>query len=654
MKIQTYLEYISLTSKLAEYNRLYHSGETSPITDEEYDRIRKDLIDWETENPDQVMDISPTFKVGYIAPDKRKEELRHEYRMLSMENALDEVEAQSWINLWVAKFGPDVKVIGEFKYDGMAISNLFIDGNFTRALTRGDGEFGEDITRHASVFLPDKIEAQGTVEIRGEAIIKKGWLEFMNQGPEKFANSRNAVAGLLRRNDTGRFQQGITFVPYDIEGPDFVFNAYTDKLEVLKQLGFGMLSCFILTPEGIHDVFKQIHEIRTRGDIPFDIDGMVFKIDDTAKQMELGETNHSPRHAFAYKFPPVTGKCRLLDVIFQVGRTGEVAPVAKVTATPLMGVIVTSVFLHNEERMKERNIAIGNTYEVWRSGDVIPHMGKLLESVPDARSVVFPDNCPCCGTLLVKRGAAYYCPNESGCTAQVKAAIAHAVSRDALNLDGLAEQTIELMLKAGIIRCTADIFTLTTAQIASLDGFTIFSAEKLKWSAVHALEQTFDRFIIALGIMEVGKTTARKLAQRIFKHEVLFQLDTPEKILELKVPDIGPSTAASIANYFANPQKRNDAVTLYQQLIIAEMGEVQQIEGVSGKTFVFTGKFSDTRETLENKVLASGGHISTSISSKTDYVVAGERAGSKVRKARLLGIDVIDERTFLSFFENMQ
>ena len=654
MTINNYLDYISACTKLSEYSRSYYAEGKSEISDEEYDRLRKEVIRWEKQNPDKTLDISPVYKVGTPAkPENKKEELRHEYRMLSLENALDRDEAEAWIRIWIAKYGENLNVIGEFKYDGLALSLRYIDGVFTRALTRGDGEYGEDVTVHAVPFVQDKIEAKGVVEIRGEAFLKREILEFMNSGEEKYANCRNAVSGLFNRKTPGPFNGAITFTPYDIEGPEFTFNSYSDKLEVLKQLGFQSLSCFVMSsPLAIHTVFEKIHEIRSKGDIPYDIDGMVFKIDDMAKQIELGETTHSPRWAFAYKFPPVTGRAKLLDVVFQVGRTGEVAPVAKITATPLLGVVVTSVLLHNEERMNDRNIAIGNTYEVWRSGDVIPHMGKMVEEVENAEKVSFPKHCPACGSELVKRGATYYCENSARCPAQLKASIAYAVSRDVLNIDGLAEQTIELMLKAGLIHRTADIFKLHDAEIATLEGYTEYSANKLRRAILNSLHTTFDRFIMALGIMDVGKSTARKLAQRIFKSEVLFELDTPEKVLALNVGDVGPSTAANIAKYFSDVQKRNDAIDLFRCLTIPEMGETIPIEGVTGKTFVFTGSFSDTREAYENKVLAAGGSISSSISSKTDYCVAGDRAGSKLRKANLIGVEVIDERVFLSFFEN--
>ncbi|BAW19135.1 putative DNA ligase [Ralstonia phage RP12] len=647
--INDYLSYVSLVSKMAEYHRAYHIDGTELIPDHEYDKLRKELIAWETKHPDKTLELSPTFKVGAIKASNKNEHLRHEFPMLSLENALDEDELQSWINLWSTKFDPEVKVVGEFKYDGMALSLLYIDGIFSRALTRGDGEYGEDVTKHAAQFVRDRIDAKGMVEVRGEALIKKAWLEFMNTGPDKYANCRNAVAGMLNRDQPNNFTHGISFVPYDIEGADFVFNAYTDKLETLKNLGFSMLSCFLLSPISIQEVFDSITEIRERGDIPFDIDGMVFKINDTAKQAELGETSHSPRWAFAYKFPPTKGECTVVDVVFQVGRTGEIAPVAKITATPLMGVVVTSVSLHNEDRMRERQIAIGNSYEVYRSGDVIPHFGKLIKAVPDARPVVFPTNCPCCQTPIVKRGAAYYCENPH-CEAQAVASIAYAVSRDVLDVDGLAEQTIDLMLKAGIVKCAADLYKLEVAEIAKLEGYTEYSAAKLHRAIWNSRDTTMDRFIMSLGILEVGKSTARKLAQRILKHQALFELDTPDKVLELKVPDVGPSTAANIAAYFSNPQKKQDAMDLHARLHIPEMGEIQTIEGVAGKTFVFTGKFPESRDTMENKVLAAGGLVSGSVSAKTDYVVVGERPGSNARKANLLGIEIIDYRVFLSLF----
>jgi DNA ligase (NAD+) len=340
--------------------------------------------------------------------------------MLSLENALNADEFASWYNLWTQMFGPDVEVIGEFKYDGVAISVLYIDGMFIRALTRGDGEYGEDITRHVSLFVPNEIPVTGVVEVRGEAIVRNTHLDVINLGKEKYANARSAAVGLLNpsRKEVSHHTNGMTFIPYELEGPDFIFNCYTDKLEILKDLGYTMLSCFIITAGKIQEVFETIAEVRKRGDIPYEIDGMVFKINDIDKQMKLGETNHAPRHQFAYKFPPITGECRLLNVVFQVGRTGEIAPVAKITATALMGVVVTSVLLHNEDRMRERGIAIGNTYEVYRSGDVIPHMGKLIKTCGHPQEVNFPHECPSCGSPVVKHGAFYYCEYKHHCPAK--------------------------------------------------------------------------------------------------------------------------------------------------------------------------------------------------------------------------------------------
>jgi DNA ligase (NAD+) len=652
--ITNYLEYVTLCSRMAEYHRTYHKEGTSPIPDVEYDRLRKDLIRWETENPDKTLEISPTFKIGFIEPTRRNEELRHEYEMLSLENALNQDEHQSFVNLWVTKFGPDVEVIGEFKYDGLAISLRYVDGQFIRALTRGDGEYGEDVTQHMARCVPESIMAMGEIEIRGEAIVNKKALETVNaMAGEKYPNARTAVCAIVNpnRKEPSRHGFAVSFIPYDIEGADLVFNKYTEKLETLKQLGFQMHSCFTMTPGKIQEGFEQITTVREAGDLPFEVDGMVFKINDGKLQLELGETNHSPRWAFAYKFPPIVGICTLLNMVFQVGRSGELAPVAKITATSLMGVLVTSVLLHNEERMKERKIAIGNDYEVWRSGDVIPHMGKLVKEVPYAQEVNFPSCCPACNTIVVKRGATYFCPNTAGCPAQSVATIAYAVSRDVLAIEGMAEKTVQLMLDAGLIRCVADIFKLNKHDIQKMHGYTEYSAQKLWYAIYQAKKTSFDRFIMALSIPEVGKSTARGLAQRIFKRPALFDLTTPEKVLELKARDVGEVTANNIANYFSDPVKRDNAQELLKMLEVPEMGEVESIPGVAGKTFVFSGKFSEPREVYENKVLAAGGYISSSLSPVTTYLVVGERAGSKVRKAKVLGIDPIDERVFLSLFE---
>lgn len=649
--INSYLEYISAVSKLAECSRIYHTGGQSPLTDAEFDQLRKDIITWEAANPDRTLELTPTQQVGYIEPENIKETQRHEYPMLSLENALDIDEAESWIQAWVAKYGPDVKVIGEFKYDGVALSLTYIDGVFVRALTRGNGEYGEDVTIHAARFVKERIDAQGTVEVRGEAIVKKAWLEFINSGDQTYANSRSAVIGLLGRDEPNDYTNGISFVPYDLEGPDFVFTAYLDKLETLKNLGFSMHSCFILKPSGIHEVFEVIAKEREKDAIPFEIDGMVFKLNDEALQHELGETSHSPRWAFAYKFPPVKGECTVVGVEFQVGRSGEIAPVAKITATPLMGVVVTSVNLHNEDRMRERKIALGHVYEVYRSGDVTPHLGKLLKPDPNATPVNFPEHCPSCGSRLVKRGASYYCTNTWDCRDQIKASIAYAVSREALNIDGMAEKTVELLLEAELISRTVDLFSLGINDLMTLKNYTGYSATKLYLAIQDARATKFDRFILALGIPEVGKATARKFAQHLHLHQVLFELDTPEKVLELKIPEVGPSTAASIAAYFSHPVSKRDAMDLYTALDLPpEVGKITPIDGVTSKVFVFTGRFSESREFLENKVLAAGGRVATTVGQNTDYVVAGQEAGSKLRKAQILNIEVIDERVFLSLF----
>lgn len=653
--IKNYLDYVTLCTRMAGYHRTYHKEGSSPIPDVEYDRLRKDLIEWETNNPNQTLDISPTYKVGHIDQERRNDELRHEYPMQSLENALDEEERKSWTNLWITKYGSDVEVVGEFKYDGLAISLRYIDGSFIRAMTRGDGEYGEDVTKHVAQFVPESIPAEGIIEIRGEAIVKKKALDLINTGRgEKYSNARSAVAGIVNpnRTDVSRWANYVSFIPYDIEGADLVFATYTDKLETLKQLTFEMSSCFIMTPDKIEEGFRQIQAIREAGDIPFEIDGMVFKLNSMKYQLELGETSHAPRHSFAYKFPPIVGECQLMSVVFQVGRSGEIAAVAKITATPLMGVLVTSVFLHNEDRIREKKIKIGNVYEVFRSGDVIPHIGKLIKEVEGAEEIVFPCKCPSCNSPVVKRGALYYCSNTVSCPAQNVATIANAVSRDVLAIDGLAEKTVQLMIDAGLVKCVADIYKLTAEQMMKIHGYTEYSAWKM-WSAINASKQTtFDRFIMALGIPEVGKVAARSLAQRIFKRSVLFDLNTPEKVLELKVPDIGPVTANNIATYFSDPLRKYNAEELLRLLNIpAGAQAVEPIEGVAGKTFVFSGSFSEPKDILENKVLAAGGFVSSSISGATDYLVVGERAGSKLRKAKTLKIDTMDERVFRSLFE---
>ena len=652
--INNYLEYISQVTKLAEYHKAYHQDGKSLITDGEYDALRKELLQWESANPDQTLELSPTLKVGYLDKDRQQEEFRHDNPMLSLENALNETQMQVWATEWARLYGPEVEVIGEFKYDGIAIALRYLDGIFIRALTRGDGEYGEDVTQHVAKFVPEQISINGAVEIRGEAIIKHSNLDWINSRDTPYANCRSAVVGIVNpnRKDVSYNAAYVSFVPYDIEGAELVFDKYSQKLDVLKQLDFKMLSCFVITPEKIQDIFVQVKSLRDNDTLGIDIDGIVYKINDISKQTELGENSHSPRHAFAYKFPPITAECRITSVVFQVGRSGEVTPVAKITATPLQGVVVTSVSLHNEEKMLERNIAVGHKYLVYRSGDVIPHLGKHIPSDTDSPPISFPTKCPSCACQLVKRGAAWYCDNNTACHDQIKAAIAYAASVDVLNIENMAEQTVSLLLRSNVIRCTADIFDLEMADIAALNGFTDYSAKKLYYSIYAAKNTTFDKFIMALGIPEIGKSTAKKLGQKIFVRKAIFDLDTPEKVLELKIPDVGLVTANNIAKYFSDPKRRADAEALLKQLVVPDMGEAFPIPGIYAKSFVFTGRFQEARELLENKVLAGGGRVTGSVSASTDYLVAGDKPGSKVNKARILNVEIIDERTFLSLFEN--
>lgn len=656
MIIKNYLDYVALCTKLAGYHQQYHVDGKSDLPDEEYDKLRKELMAWEAANPDQRLDLSPTLKVGGIKEESKKEENQHEYRMASLENALNKEQAVAIIKGWDKALGHnDYKLVGEFKYDGMGISLKFIDGSFTKSLSRGDGEYGEDITKHVSHFALKHIPIGGVVEVRGEAVIEHAWLEYMNlNGDTVYANCRNAVAGLMNRNLPNKFTHGIKFIPYDIVSSDMVFATQLDKLTALKDLGFDMVSCFSLPATGVHDLFRTMARMREDGSLPFDIDGAVFKINDVKQQQLLGSTSHSPRWAFAYKFDPVKAVCEIVGVVFQVGRTGEIAPVAKITATSLMGVIVTSVSLHNEEKLLKMEIAISNRYEVYRSGDVIPHFGNLVEKKVGAEPIKFPTCCPSCNEPITKIGAVNYCTNHTLCPAQQVAKIAYAVSRDVLDIEGLAEQTIELLINANLISCTADLFSVRVDEIAKLEGYTEYSANNLRMAIAKAQSQSFDRYIAALGIMDVGKSTARKLAKHIGNGHALFKLTDADYIVKMKIPDVGPSTAKNIAEYFSNPQLLDHAKRLHAWLIIPEeITTAIHVPGITGKSFVFTGSFSVPREQMEEKVVLAGGEAKSSVSAKTDYCVVGDKPGSNAKKADMLGVNVIDERVFLSLFENL-
>lgn len=650
--INSYVEYITVCGNLQKWIEAYYEGKEL-VDDGTYDFWRKATIAWEEQYPETKINGSPTYKVGFIKEEDKEGDTKHTRPMLSLENALDSKEAQVWIDKWKKQFDETLMVVGEFKYNGLAASVTYVDGHLTRVLSRGDGEYGKDITATGAQFIKKEIQAKGVVEIRGEIILDKTRYKQIGELNE-YANALSTAVAIVNSNSKsgiGSFAVCLSFIPYDITGSDFVLMHHSEKLDLLRQLEFYKLSYMLGPIDGIHSVFNAIKEVRDTA-LEYEIDGVVFKVNELSKQVKLGATAHHPLHSFAYKFPPLIKTCIIRDVTFQVGRSGEICPVAKITPTTLQGVVVTSVSLHNEERLNDRKIAIGNSYEIFRAGDVIPHLGTLVMKKSDAIPVVFPTNCPCCSNALVKRGVTYYCDRGNACKDQLVASIAYVVSREVLDIDGLAEKTISMLVDADLVKCPADLYDLTVKDIEQLDGYSQYSAEKLYTTLALGKETSFDRYIAALCIPGVAKSTARNIAQHLYFPEILFSLTTQTTILELKIPDIGPVTAMNIASYFSNEEKRIDAWDLFKSLRLITKHIAAPIDGVTGKTFVFTGTLSTNRFQLANKVLTAGGFVRTTVNNNTDYLVVGEGPSGKVRTAELLQIEIIDENVFLSLFEN--
>lgn len=653
MLISNYVEYITACSNLTMWNNTYREG-IATVSDDVYDSVRRAVQKWEEAHPENKLTDSPTEHVGSIVVEENKiGDNKHSSKMYSLENALDAEEAKIWIDRWQLGRDETLVIIGEFKYNGLATSATYIDGQLRKVLTRGDGEYGVDITEIAELYMAETIDATGLVEIRGETILpKEAYQDFFSE----YANPLSAAVGVIgSKGATRSLARHLVFIPYDIITKDYQFDYHSEKLDLLRSFGIYGLTYFRGPAETIVELFASITERRDTI-TNYEIDGMVFKINSLAIQKELGYTNHHPLHSFAYKFPPLIKPCVIKEVVFQVGMSGVITPVAKITPTKLFGTTVTSVILHNEERMRNLKIAVGNSYEVFKAGDVIPSLGKLLSEVPTPIYTEFPTNCPCCSAHLVKEGAHYFCKNAQ-CKDQLVASIAYAVSREVLNIKGLAEKTISLLIDAGLVKSTADIFRLDTDEVAKLEGFTYHSAYKLNTAIQNARYTGFDKYIAALGIPDIGIVTSRRVADQLPVREVLFSLNIPDRVLELKIPSVKHALASNIANYFSSPEKLAAAKDLASVLALKHNPtsiEVNPVSSVTGKSFVFTGSFSVPKEVLKNKVLVAGGILREDVSGRVDYLVVGDKPGDKLRKAELLQIDVIDERTFLSLFEEAE
>ncbi|NPA52667.1 MAG: DNA ligase (NAD(+)) LigA [Aquificae bacterium] len=646
------------------------------ISDYEYDQLFKLLKELESRFPDLVTPDSPTQRV---ASELTKEfpQVKHLAPMLSLENSYNEEDLREFDRRVRELTGLEiVEYSVEPKFDGAGIALVYENDVLVRGATRGDGTVGEDITPNIKTIktipLSAKFSKYGikTVEIRGEVLMRKDVFKKINEerleeGLPPFANPRNAAAGSLRlqnpkevaKRKLEAFVYQITYA-VDFQNQNLLgtkIKTHYEAIKMLHNLGFRTPLKEMKICKGIEEVIEYCREWeKKRDDYPYEIDGMVIKVNDLSLHEKLGFTSHHPRWAIAFKFKARQATTRIIDVVFQVGRTGAVTPVAKLEPVEIGGVIVSSVSLINEEFIKEKDIRIGDLVLVERAGDVIPYIVKVIKEARTGKEkpIVFPKNCPSCGSPLVKPPgeAVWRCININ-CPAQVVERIAYFASKDAMDIRGLGKSIVKRFYELGFLRRIPDIYRLPYDKIKQLEGWGEKSVENLRKSIEESKNRPIHRLITGLSIRYVGKVTAKKLAEYINCVEELKDWTVEE--LE-KIPDIGYVVAKSIYDFFHNEE---NVKTIYE---LKELGvktckdkeEQKKSDILKGKSFVFTGTLECcSREQAQEIVEELGGRVSSSVSRKTDFLVVGENPGSKLEKAKKLGVKVINEEQFLKMIK---
>lgn len=651
-----------LRTELDRANHQYYVLDQPELPDAEYDRMFLELQRIENEHPDLITPDSPTQRVGGQAASGFAPVI-HAVPMLSLNNGFADEDVTAFDRRNAEALGYlDVEYACELKFDGLAIALRYEDGRLVRAATRGDGATGEDVTQNVRTIRSIPLKLKGAhlprvVEVRGEVLMFKRDFEKLNArqreaAQREFANPRNAAAGSLRQLDPKiTAQRPLSFFSYGIGELDGIEMPETHSavLDWYGELGLPVCAerAVVVGALGLLEFFGRIGE--KRRSLPYEIDGAVYKVNRRAEQDRLGFVSRAPRFALAHKFPAEEAMTELLDIYVNVGRTGAITPVARLKPVFVGGVTVTNATLHNEDEVRRKDVRIGDTVVVRRAGDVIPELvSMVLDKRPEnAREFVMPDTCPVCGSRVERLPdeAVARCTGGLVCPAQRKQAIWHFAQRRALDIDGLGEKIIDQLVEQSLVRTPADLVNLGFATLSQLERFAEKSAQNLLDSLEKAKHTTLARFIYALGIRHVGESTAKDLAHHFGALDPLMNASLEEL---LEVNDVGPVVAESVHQFFAEEHNR----TVIEQLRAPD--KVTWPEGppaprapqgmLAGKTIVLTGTLpSLSREQAKEMLEAAGAKVSGSVSKKTDYVVAGAEAGSKLAKAEELGVPVLDE-----------
>lgn len=659
-----------LREQLEYHNYRYYVLDDPEIPDVEYDRMFRELEELETEHPELRTPDSPTQRVGG-APVEGFAEVRHLLPMLSLDNAFTADELQAFDRRVRERLETEAEIsyAAETKLDGMAISLLYEDGHLVRGATRGDGQTGEDVTHNVRTIesVPLRLRGSGhppRLEVRGEIYLPKAGFERLNErlaasGSKTFVNPRNAAAGTLRQLDPKvAAQRPLEFFAYGVgffEGGDLP-NRHSEILEMLRDWGVRVspLTRVVQGAQGCQAYYDEMLE--QRDGLPYEIDGVVFKVDAREQQQELGFVSRAPRWAVAFKFPAQEVTTVVKGVDFQVGRTGALTPVARLEPVFVGGVTVSNATLHNMDEIERKDVRVGDSVIVRRAGDVIPEVVRVLHErrEGDPGPIELPGKCPVCGSDVVRPEgqAVARCSGGLFCAAQRKEKLRHFASRRAMDIEGLGAKLIEQLVEQGVdgkeIRTPADIYALTVDELSSLERMGEKSAANLVDSIKRSMDTTFGRFLFALGIPEVGEVTAGNLARHFGTIERLAEAETED--LEA-VPDVGPVVAQHVHEFFRQPHNLEIIAALREHGInwpaIESESEPETLP-LAGKTFVLTGSLETmTRDEARDRIQSAGGKVTGSVSGKTDYVVAGKDPGSKLDKAEQMGVSVLSEAELL-------
>ena len=661
------LEIRKLIDEINFHNYQYHGMDDPKISDQEFDQMVKALHDLEKKYPQLIQVDSPTQRVG-SKPIDRFIQIDHLTPMLSLDNVFSMDELMSFEKRIKDKLSlkEDIEFIAEPKFDGVAVNLLYESGKLSYATTRGDGKTGEDVTHNVLTIksIPITLNTSSPpekVEIRGEIIISKNDFEKMNRENEEknlkvFANPRNAAAGSIRQLDPNVAKgRPLRFYAhgYGLLSNENDFTNHSDVIKYLNDSGI-VVSPLSQLLTGAHECDKYYQKIdSTRGSLDFEIDGVVYKVNKISYQKELGFVSKAPRWAIAHKFSSVEVESIILDVDFQVGRTGTITPVAKLDPINVGGVMVSNATLHNMDEIRRKDIRNGDHVFVRRAGDVIPEIVSVNKKKrgQQTKKIVFPSHCPSCGSEIVRKEgeSAAKCTGGNACPDQIKEGLKHFVSRNAFDIEGLGEKIIDQLLDSNLIKTTSDLFSLNFDELISLERMAEKSSQNLLTSIESSKIISFERFIYAQGINDVGLATSKSLAESFSSLEELINTEVEELLM---IRDIGPIVANSILDFFKNIKNIENINRLIDMGVEVIYPSDNDSQILSDKTFVITGTLKNmTRSEAKNFIENNGGKVTSAVSRNTNYLLAGDNPGSKIKKAEDIGVSIINEDQMLDLIK---